>query len=90
MAGGRGHRADTASAHGPRRPGRPAAPPADAADADEGEDAGELPFIDFDAPAGPGHGGRAAADPSRFGEVSLDEGTVDFGPGVSDDDEPDK
>jgi tetratricopeptide (TPR) repeat protein len=65
----------------------PAAPaPADE-EGGEGE-GGELPFIDFDAPAEPARGGRAAADPSRFGEVSLDEGTVEFGPGVSDDDEP--
>jgi tetratricopeptide (TPR) repeat protein len=65
--------------------------PAPHAPADgEGEEAegAELPFIDFDAPAEPARGGRPAADPSRFGEVSLDEGTVDFGPGVSDDDEP--
>jgi tetratricopeptide (TPR) repeat protein len=51
------------------------------------EDAAELPFIDFDAPAEAPRGGRAAADPARFGEVSLDEGTVEFGPGVSDDDD---
>jgi len=55
---------------------------------DEEEGAAELPFIDFDAPAAPARPGRPAADPARFGEVSLDEGTVDFGPGVGDDDEP--
>ncbi|SOD04165.1 Tetratricopeptide repeat-containing protein [bacterium JGI 053] len=67
-------------------PSTEAPPPARPAEGDEGEGA-ELPFIDFDAPAQAPRGGRAAADPSRFGEVSLDEGTVDFGPGVSDDDD---
>jgi len=74
-----------------RRSGPSAEAPSAEGDADEGEGEGEgaeLPFIDLDAPADPSRGGRAAADPSRFGEVSLDEGTVDFGPGVSDDDEP--
>ncbi len=54
---------------------------------DEGDDAGEaLPLIGFgDEPAPPG---RRAADPSRFGEVSLDEEPVEFGMGDSDDDEP--
>jgi len=77
-----------------RADGPPAAPSADGGDGavdldgGEAEEGGELPFIDFDAPAEPARGGRSAADPSRFGEVSLDEGTVEFGPGVSDDDEP--
>ncbi|MFL5537893.1 MAG: tetratricopeptide repeat protein, partial [Longimicrobiaceae bacterium] len=56
-----------------------AAPPAGD---EETEGAAELPFIDFDAAPAPS---RPAADPSRFGEVSLDEGRVDFAPGVGDD-----
>jgi tetratricopeptide (TPR) repeat protein len=67
----------------------PAPPPDGDGDGDEEaiEGAAELPFIDFDSPrpAGP-----RATDPARFGEVSLDEGRVEFGPGVGgdDDDEP--
>lgn len=60
-------------------------------DEEEGESAEELPLINFDAAP---QSGRAppssspAADRARFGEVSLDEGRVEFGPGVEDDDEP--
>jgi tetratricopeptide (TPR) repeat protein len=64
--------------------GRGGGAPAPAAEGEEA--AAELPFIDFDAPAPAARGGPAA-DPARFGEVSLDEGTVEFGPGVSDDDD---
>jgi tetratricopeptide (TPR) repeat protein len=62
-----------------------AAPPA--APAEEEGAGAELPFIDFDAAAAPAAPGGRAADPARFGEVSLDEGTVDFGPGVGGEEE---
>jgi tetratricopeptide (TPR) repeat protein len=75
-----------ARAPGPPSPAPPPGPSA-ADDDDEVEGAADLPFIDFDAPPGAVRAPRAA-DPSRFGEVSLDEGRVDFGPGVDDDDEP--
>ena len=58
---------------------RPPAPPAEEDDARD-----ELPLIGFDDEPAPA---RRTADPARFGEVSLDEGPVDFGMG-EDDDEP--
>lgn len=60
-------------------PARPAAPPEE-----EVEGAAELPFIDFDAAPAPPRASAPAPDPSRFGEVSLDEEPVDFAPGVED------
>lgn len=75
----------------PRRP----APRAEAGDEGEEDALGDLPLISFGDEAAPAPRGAAppppsrAADPSRFGEVSLDEEPVDFGPGMGDDeDEP--
>jgi len=77
-------------------PTRPAfaSPPADEDAGDEEDAAGDLPLISFDddpasAPRGSAlaAAGPRAADPSRFGEVSLDESPVEFGPGMGDDDE---
>ncbi|HET7234599.1 MAG TPA: tetratricopeptide repeat protein [Longimicrobium sp.] len=82
----------------PSAPPRPAPPAASSANDEDGDDAfADLPLIGFDdepvasprasaptpAPAPPARG----ADPSRFGEVSLDEEPVDFGPGMDDGDE---
>lgn len=65
-------------------------------DDDDVEGAADLPLINFDAPADSGRAPQPspaprAADPSRFGEVSLDDDQpVDFAPGMAedDDDEP--
>jgi tetratricopeptide (TPR) repeat protein len=64
---------------------------APAADPEEVEGPRDLPLLDVDAPrAGPSSPSRSAsspaADPARFGEVSLDESPVDYDPG--EDDEP--
>jgi tetratricopeptide (TPR) repeat protein len=82
-------------------PARPAAPPSRSAAphaADEEEDPyADLPLIGFDDEPAPGRAptptpapAPRGADPSRFGEVSLDEEPVDFGPGMGEDedDEP--
>jgi tetratricopeptide (TPR) repeat protein len=75
----------------------PRAAPSSAGNEDEEDDAegaDELPLINFDAAPESGRGSASAsprspaADPARFGEVSLDESPVDFGPGEEDDDEP--
>jgi tetratricopeptide (TPR) repeat protein len=70
--------------------GAPARAPA--ADEEEVEGAEELPLINFDAAPesgrAPSPAPHAAPDPSRFGEVSLDDAPVDFGPGVEEDEEP--
>jgi tetratricopeptide (TPR) repeat protein len=59
-----------------------------ASGAEEVEGPEELPLLDVGAPRGgpPSPSAAPAADPARFGEVSLDESPVDFGPG--EDDEP--
>lgn len=81
------------------RPAPPARPsPAGDDDGGEDEDAlADLPLISFDDEAAPAPRASArpgettrAADPSRFGEVSLDESPVDFGPGMGDDEEDDE
>jgi tetratricopeptide (TPR) repeat protein len=69
----------------PPAPARPAAPPP--AEAEEEDAFADLPLIGFDDEPAPAAAPRRA-DPSRFGEVSLDEAPVDFGPGEDDDDEP--
>ncbi|HSU14789.1 tetratricopeptide repeat protein [Longimicrobium sp.] len=72
----------------------PARAPSADDDVDDVEGPDDLPLINFDAAPESGRGARSpspspAADPARFGEVSLDEAPVDFGPGVGDeDDEP--
>ncbi|HYH81866.1 MAG TPA: tetratricopeptide repeat protein [Longimicrobium sp.] len=76
---------------GPAPSSRPS--PAPEAEGEEEYEAEELPLISFDdqppAPRGaPREAAPRSADPSHFGEVSLDEEPVDFGMGDSDDDEP--
>ncbi|HEU4561682.1 MAG TPA: tetratricopeptide repeat protein [Longimicrobium sp.] len=74
-------------------PSRPAPSPPSAEDDEGEEDAyADLPLIGFDdepasrAPASPPPPSRAA-DPARFGEVSLDDQPVEFGPGMDEDEE---
>ncbi|HEX8905785.1 MAG TPA: tetratricopeptide repeat protein, partial [Longimicrobiaceae bacterium] len=66
-----------------------AEPPARAASPgdEETEGAADLPLINYDAAPESGRAPTPAADPARFGEVSLDDQPVDFGPGVDDEEE---
>src|SRR5262249_33677138 len=62
-----------------------AAPPFARAGEEEVEGPEDLPLINFDAAPESGRPAPSpspAADPARFGEVSLDDRPVDFGPGM--------
>jgi tetratricopeptide (TPR) repeat protein len=69
------------------RGGERAPSPASSADDEDAGAGGDLPLLDFDGKAPPPAG--RAADPSRFGEVSLDEEPVDFAMGDGGEDDGD-